>query len=78
MKGKAFAVFGLGRFGRSVAETLHSMGFDVIAVDKCEDCVNSISSHITHVITGDASDEHFLNSIGARNFIFHYIDLMVK
>jgi trk system potassium uptake protein TrkA len=52
MKAKSFAVLGLGRFGRSVAETLYSMGYDVLAIDKSEECINQISPNITHAVRG--------------------------
>lgn len=67
MKTKSFAIFGLGRFGTSIAETLHSMEYEVLAVDKSEECVNSISPNITHAVMGDATDENLLRSIGVRN-----------
>jgi trk system potassium uptake protein TrkA len=68
MKAKSFAVLGLGRFGRSVAETLYSMGYDVLAIDKSEECINLMSPKITHAVVGDATDEVLLKSLGIRNF----------
>lgn len=41
-KNKQFAVVGLGRFGRAVARTLHSQGYDVLCVDSAEDKVAQI------------------------------------
>lgn len=68
MKGKSFAVLGLGRFGISLANTLNSMGYEVLAVDKCEECVNNISPDITHAVLGDVTDEKLLKDLGIRNF----------
>ena len=68
MKTKSFAIFGLGRFGASIAETLHSMEYEVLAVDKSEECVNNTSPHMTHAVVGDATDENLLKSLGVRNF----------
>ncbi len=68
MKGKSFAVLGLGRFGTSVANSLSGMGFEVLAADKCEECVNSISPAITHAVLGDVTDENLLNGLGISNF----------
>lgn len=34
MRVKRFVVVGLGNFGSTVAETLHSMGHDVAALDR--------------------------------------------
>ena len=40
---KSYAVFGLGEFGRSVAEELMAAGADVLAIDKDEDLVSDIA-----------------------------------
>ena len=47
---KQFTVIGLGRFGRAVCETLHNLGYEVLAIDREEKKVNQvltdeISSH---------------------------------
>jgi trk system potassium uptake protein TrkA len=68
MKGKSFAIFGLGRFGTSIANTLSNMGCEVLAVDKIEDRLNNISPKITYAVLGDATDEQFLKKIGIKNF----------
>lgn len=65
---KQFAVIGCGRFGSSVARTLYSLGHDVLAIDKNEDVVQSISDFVTHAIQADATDESSLRSLGLRNF----------
>ncbi|AAO36760.1 potassium transporter Trk [Clostridium tetani] len=68
MANKQFVVIGLGRFGTSVAQTLYSLGNDVLAIDSDEDRVQSISENVTHAIQADATDENSLRSIGVRNF----------
>jgi len=65
---KSFAVLGLGRFGKSLAQTLYKLGHEVIAIDKDEDVVQEISDHVTHAVVGDFEDEDVLKSIGIRNF----------
>jgi trk system potassium uptake protein TrkA len=65
---KQFVVFGLGRFGESIAVTLHSMGHEVLAVDKDEDKVQAVSEKITHAVQADATDENALHTLGIRNF----------
>lgn len=65
---KQFAVIGLGRFGSSVALTLHQMGFEVLAVDENEERVQEFSDTVTHVIQADTTDENSLKAIGIRNF----------
>ena len=68
MSKKQFIVIGLGRFGSSVAETLYSLGNDVLAVDHDEDVIQNISNKVTHAIQVDADDENSLKALGIRNF----------
>jgi trk system potassium uptake protein TrkA len=68
MSKKQFIVIGLGRFGTSVAETLYSLGNDVLAVDHDEDVVQNISDKVTHAVQVDANDENSLRALGIRNF----------
>lgn len=65
---KQFAVIGLGRFGTSVALTLSKMGYDVLAVDTCEEKINNIIENVTHAVQVDAMDEQALKALGIRNF----------
>jgi TrkA-N domain./TrkA-C domain. len=65
---KQFAVIGLGRFGISVAQTLYAMGHDVLAIDKDEEIIQSISDTVTHAVQADATDETALKTLGLRNF----------
>ena len=57
-KQKQFAVLGLGRFGTSVALTLHELGYQVLGVDSDEEIVQDLSHELTHVVSADASDEN--------------------
>lgn len=68
MKNKQFAVIGLGRFGRSVAKTLSSLGYEVLAIDNSEHEVQSIVNDVTHAVQVDALDEDALKALGIRNF----------
>jgi len=65
---KQFVIFGIGRFGASIATTLYNMGHDVLAVDKDEERVQYISDKVTHAIQADATEEATLKAIGIRNF----------
>lgn len=65
---KTFVVIGLGRFGQSVALNLSELGYDVLAIDKSQETIQSISRRVTHAVIGDATDEAVLNSLGVRNF----------
>lgn len=68
MSNKQFVIIGLGRFGSSIAKTLHSLGNDVLAIDRDEDIVQEISDEVTHAVQLDATDENALRSLGIRNF----------
>lgn len=63
-----FVVIGLGRFGASVARTLAQMGYEVLAIDQDEDCVQALAAEVTHAAQADATDEEALRSLGVRNF----------
>lgn len=68
MHKKQFAVIGLGRFGTSVARTLHDHGYEVLAIDCDPERVQRLSNEFTHIITADTTDERTLAEIGIRNF----------
>lgn len=68
MKAKQFVVFGLGRFGISLATTLAEAGYEVMAVDSNEEKVQEISSIVTQAVQADVSDAETLKELGIRNF----------
>src|SRR4030042_2031472 len=65
---KQIAVFGLGRFGMSLATTLASEGQDVLAVDKDEKKIQNVASVITHAVQADSTNETVLKELGIANF----------
>ncbi|MBN4056650.1 TrkA family potassium uptake protein [bacterium AH-315-K05] len=65
---KQFVVIGCGRFGSSVAETLCSMGNEVLAIDSSEEIIQSIAPYVTHAAQAEATDEFALKSLGIGNF----------
>ncbi len=65
---KQFVVIGLGRFGSSVARALAEKGNEVLAIDKCEDCVENITDVVTHAVEADATSKDILESLGVGNF----------
>lgn len=65
---KQYIVIGCGRFGSSVASTMHLLGHQVMAIDKNEDSVQSISDKVTHSLIVDVTDEQALRSLGLGNF----------
>ena len=67
-KVKQYLVFGLGRFGESLAKSLYKMGHEVLAVDEDAELVDGIAPYVTQAIQIDATDEGALQSLGVRNF----------
>ncbi len=65
---KQFAVFGLGKFGQSVARTLSEAGYEVLAVDQDERIIDEVSEFVTHAVQADVTDIDALRSLGIRNF----------
>ena len=62
-KRKQFLVAGLGLFGTSVAVTLQGLGYEVYAMDSDESLVQNLSTQLTYVVSGDASDRKTLQAL---------------
>ena len=62
-KRKQFLVAGLGLFGTSVAVTLQGLGYEVYAMDSDESLVQNLSTQLTYVVSGDASDHKTLQAL---------------
>ena len=65
---KTVLLIGLGRYGRHVAEKLHELHHEIMAVDKSEARVNMVLPYVTNALVADSTDEEFLRSLGIRNF----------
>lgn len=65
---KQFVVFGLGRFGQSVATSLAESGYEVMVVDQSEEKVQEMSTIVTQAVQADATDQETLKALGIRNF----------
>lgn len=65
---KSFVVIGCGRFGKSVARTLHELGHEVLAIDKSTEAIQEISEEVTHAVQADVMDETVLKELGLSNF----------
>lgn len=63
---KRFVVIGLGNFGSAVAESLHAMRHDVVAVDSDEDAVDRIATRVTRAAVADGKSAAVLEKVGAR------------
>ena len=65
---KQYIVIGCGRFGTSLATTMHLLGHQVMAIDKNEEIIQNIVDKVTHAAIVDVTDEQSLRSIGLGNF----------
>ena len=65
---KSVLLIGLGRFGRHMAQRLHDLHHEVLAVDMNEERVNAALTFVTNAQIGDATNEQFVASLGVRNF----------
>jgi trk system potassium uptake protein TrkA len=64
---KRFIVVGLGNFGSSVAETLHSIGHDVAALDRDPERVDQMGRLVARAAAGDGTDVRTLRRLGAED-----------
>jgi len=62
------AVFGLGRFGSTVAESLVRLGHEVLAVDENPELVARWADELTHVVQADGTDDQALHQLGIEQF----------
>lgn len=56
-------IIGLGRFGRSVAKTLHELGYEVTAIDLNGKLVQEASDWVTLAAQGDGTDQELLEQL---------------
>lgn len=67
MAAKSFVVYGLGKFGHSVAVSLERNGCEVLAVDQDGDRVEDIANDVTLAVRANVKDEDVYNSLGLEN-----------
>lgn len=65
---KSILLIGLGRFGYSIAEKLHELNHEVMAVDKDEERVNEVLDMVTAAQIGDATRESFLSTLDVESY----------
>ena len=68
MANNDFVVFGLGKFGQSVAQTLAENGKEVLAIDSSEEVIQDVSDYVTHAVQADVTDADALKALGVGNF----------
>ena len=64
---KSVAVLGLGKYGCSLAETLYSLGEDVLVADINERVIREMAPKVTTVVCADLSNEEELEALGLQN-----------
>ena len=64
---KTYAIFGLGRYGVSVAKELVRNGAEVIAVDHNENIVNSLVNELPFCKCADTTNKEVLTKLGIAN-----------
>ena len=72
---RQYIVFGLGRFGRSIAETLCQDGSEVLGVDRRMDLVEEVKDKLTHAIQMDAMDRDALKALGIPDFDVAFVTM---
>ena len=60
-------VIGLGRFGSTVARTLCSQGYEVLAIDRNESTVQEASEYVTLAAAGDGTDPDLLDQLNVAD-----------
>ena len=67
MKKQQYIVFGLNRFGTSVARTLAAAGNEVVAVDQDADRVAQIADDGSYAVQVDVADEDAMSGLGMEH-----------
>ena len=65
---KSFCIIGLGRFGRSLAETLAAAKKEVLVIDNDEKNIEAIAELVDSAVLGDCTDEAVLRAAGAAEY----------
>lgn len=63
---KRFVVVGLGNFGSILAQRLHEVGHDVLAIDGRADVVDELGPKVSRAVVGDATRKEVLEEAGVR------------
>ncbi|SFC48388.1 potassium channel family protein [Butyrivibrio sp. YAB3001] len=64
---KSIAVLGLGKYGCSLAESLYSLGEDVLVADKNETVVRDMSPKVTSAVCANLDNEDEVTALGLQN-----------
>lgn len=64
---KQYVVFGIGRFGTSVARTLENLDCQVIAVDKDPEKIQMIATDVSYAVTADVVEPDDIAGVSLHN-----------
>lgn len=64
---KQYAVFGLGRFGESIALELENLGCEVVVIDNSMEKIHEIADDVSYAMCADIEEPEVIRSLGARN-----------
>ena len=64
---KNVAVLGLGKYGRSLSESLYKMGADVLAVDCNEKLIDEFADKCTSAVCANMTNEEEVVALGLKN-----------
>jgi trk system potassium uptake protein len=67
-EGDSVVVIGLGRFGGAVAQSLVSLGHDVMGIDRDADLVQAWADRLTHAVQADATNVLVMRQLGVADF----------
>lgn len=67
-KGDSVVVIGLGRFGGAVAQSLISLGHDVMGIDRSAEPVQQWADRLTHAVQADSTNESVMLQLGVADF----------
>lgn len=67
-EGDSVVVIGLGRFGGAVAQSLISLGHDVMGIDRDAEPVQLWADRLTHAVQADASNVLVMRQLGVADF----------
>jgi trk system potassium uptake protein TrkA len=67
-EGDSVVVIGLGRFGGAVAQSLMSLGHDVMGIDRDEGPVQAWADQLTHAVQADATNAMAMRQLGVADF----------
>ena len=67
-RAKSYVIFGVSKFGSSVALELSAAGMNVLAVDRDPEKVASIADHVTMAVVADLNDAKEIEPLGLSEF----------